>query len=86
MVQAEVDEEAVAEPINMSASFNESIGPSYEYDVSEKLNIENKPPAYIKITKTPHNGNIVVKQFGKQIVLNEGDMVHSEILKNFTYD
>lgn len=54
-------EEGVAEPINLSASFYQDIGPAYSYDVLDKAVQENKPPAYIKITKVPKYGNIVVK-------------------------
>jgi len=54
-------EEGTAEPINLSASFYQDIGPSYSYDVADKAEVEKKPPAYIKITKTPKYGSIVVK-------------------------
>ena len=70
----------------MSASFFSDIGPSYEYDIEEISKLEEKPPTYVKITKTPKNGDLVVKKMGKQVVLNEGDMVHSSILKDFVYN
>lgn len=54
-------EEGTAEPINLSASFYNDIGPSYTYDVLDKASLETRPPAYIKITKVPEYGNIVVK-------------------------
>jgi len=45
----------------LSAEFYEDIGPSYEYDVTDKIEVESNPPAYIKVTKIPKHGNIVVK-------------------------
>lgn len=48
--------------------------------------LEQQPPAYVKITKTPKNGDLVVKKMGKQVVLNEGDMVESSVLKDFVYN
>lgn len=79
-------EEGVAKPINLSASFFSDIGPAYTYDVEDKNQNENKPPAYIKITKIPKYGDLVVKKFGKQVVLNVGDIVEVKIFKDFTYD
>lgn len=40
----------------------------------------------MKITKTPKNGDLVVKKLGKQVVINEGDMVEASILKDFVYN
>lgn len=54
-------EEGVAKPIELSASFYQDIGPSYTYDITDKLVTDSKPPAYIKITKVPQNGDLVVK-------------------------
>ena len=54
-------EEGTAEPINLSASFYQDIGPSYSYTVQDKAELESVPPAYIKITKAPKYGDIVVK-------------------------
>jgi len=50
------------------------------------LKLENEPPRYIKITKLPKYGNIVVKKQGKLIVLNEGDYIEAHVFKNFIYD
>jgi len=54
-------EDGNADPINLSASFYQDIGPSYSYDINDKAELEKKPPAYIKITKVPKYGNLVVK-------------------------
>lgn len=72
--------------INLSSSFLEDNGQTYSYDVSDKLKLENKPPTYIKMTKVPKFGNIVVKKNGELIVLNEGDYVETAVFKNFIYD
>jgi hypothetical protein len=45
-----------------------------------------KPPNYVKITKTPLNGKLVVKKLGEWIVLNEGDLIETSMLKEFVYD
>jgi len=79
-------EEGADKAINLSASFFSDIGPAYTYDVEDKLRNENKPPAYIKITKTPKYGDLVVKKYGEQVVLNVGDIVETKIFKDFTYD
>lgn len=79
-------EEGVAKPINLSASFFSDIGPAYTYDVEDKLRNEEKPPAYIKITRTPKYGDLVVKKYGEQVVLNVGDIVEVAVFKEFTYD
>jgi len=48
--------------------------------------LTDQAPSYIKITRTPQNGELVVKRMGNQVVLNEGDLVESSILKNFVYN
>jgi hypothetical protein len=70
----------------LSATFFEDIGEAYEYNLGEISMLEQQPPAYVKITKTPKNGDLVVKKMGKQVVLNEGDMVESSVLKDFVYN
>jgi len=54
--------------------------------MTERAEVEKKPPAYVKITKVPKHGNLVVKQRGQQVVLTEGDLVQTSIFKNFVYD
>jgi len=49
-------------------------------------NLINKAPTYIKITRTPRNGELVVKKMGEQVVLNEGDLIETSMLKNFVYN
>ena len=63
------DKEEKAEAINLSASFvNPEKG--YEYNINDIETIERKAPAYVQITKVPQHGNLVIKKFGNQVVLN----------------
>lgn len=65
----ETVEEGKAEPIMLSTSFSTGYGKSYEYDVADLQHIVKDAPSYIKITRTPINGEIVVKKLGQNIVL-----------------
>lgn len=78
-------EDGTAEPINLSATFSSDIGPSYEYNLGEMSHLNEAPPSYIKITRTPRNGELVVKRMGKEVVLSEGDLIESSMLKEFSY-
>lgn len=82
-VQEEKEEEA--EMIQLSASFTNS-GKGYEYDVNDLKNIEDAVPTYIQITQAPKHGNLVVKKFGQDVALNQGDFIETEHFKNFTYN
>jgi hypothetical protein len=46
MIETEV-EEGVAAPINLSASFEEFTGTTYNYNVTDKVRLDNSPPASI---------------------------------------
>jgi hypothetical protein len=81
----EGDVEEKAEAIQLSASFINP-GQGYEYNVQDISKIEQQVPTYIQITQVPQHGNLVIKKFGEEVVLNQGDFVETAQFKNFTYD
>ena len=76
----ETVEDGIAAPILLSTSFSTGYGQSYDYDVHDLKHIVNSRPSYIKITKTPINGELVVKKLGQNVVLQEGDVVEASML------
>ena len=58
LIEAEV-EEGVAAPINLAASFEEATGTAYHYNVTDKLLLDNAPPAALQITELPKRGTII---------------------------
>lgn len=85
-VVEETIEEGDVQAILLSTSFSTGYGQSYDYDINDLKNIVKSPPKYIKITRTPVNGEIVVKKFGKDVVLQAGDIVDTDLMKEFLYD
>lgn len=61
LIEAEV-EEGRATPINLAASFEEATGTTYHYNVTDKLKLDNAPPAAIQITELPKKGKIIAQQ------------------------
>lgn len=60
LVSSTVEEEDT-EPVNLFASFSSSENSSYQYEMKDLDAALNKPPALVKITRVPTNGNIVIK-------------------------
>lgn len=60
-VVTETVEEAKAETIQLKATFQPSYD-TYSYQVSDLKNSVQDTPAFVKITKVPFNGNIVVQK------------------------
>jgi hypothetical protein len=79
-------EEGAAEAIMLSTSFNTGFGKSYDYNIKDLRNVVNNTPTYVKITKTPINGELIVKKLGQNVVLQAGDIVEASMLKEFIYD
>lgn len=52
----------------------------------DRLKLESAPPAYVQITRVPKHGSIIAKQWGKEVVLQKGDLVAASSFKNFVYD
>ena len=67
----DVDEEILeeAQPIQLSASFEESLNEPYHYELPDKIEADSKPPAAIKITKLPKKGSMKTKVYGKEKVI-----------------
>jgi len=47
LIEANVDIERVSNPVTLFASFEANIGPAYEYNIEDKTELENSPPAVI---------------------------------------
>lgn len=84
-VVEETIKEGTTEAIMLSASFQTGYDSSYEYNVKDLSKIVKSAPTYIKVTKTPINGELIVKKLGKDVVVQEGDIVETSMLKDFTY-
>lgn len=84
-VVEETVEEQSAETIQLKATFQSSYD-TYDYQVSDLKSSVKDTPAFVKITKVPSNGSIVVQKQGEWVVLQEGDMIESAMLKDFVYD
>lgn len=79
--------EGIAEPIKLSAAFDEPLGVNYKYNVTEKARLDNEPPASIEITELPKNGKILTKKIdGNTRELKIGDFISTEELNEFQYD
>ena len=70
----------------LTAVYKSGLDNSYRYNVDDLQDIVLGVPAYIQITKVPKNGDIVIMKFGQKVALNEGDIIHKDMLKNFIYD
>jgi hypothetical protein len=82
----ETIEEGATEAIMLSTSFNTGFGKSYDYNIKELRNIVKSKPTYVKITRTPINGELIVKKLGQNVVLQAGDIVEASMLNEFMYD
>lgn len=78
-------EEGEAEPINLSASFSSGLNMSYDYKISDLKDVVKNTPSYVKITKAPRNGQLVIKRLGQEIAVQEGDVVAANMLNEFMY-
>ena len=86
LIEQEV-EETSAEPIQLSAVFDEPLGVNYIYNVTDKAKLDNEPPAAIQITELPKNGKILTKKVeGDTRELKVGDFISTEELNEFQYD
>lgn len=56
--------EGTTEAIMLSTAFNTGFGKSYDYNIKDLKNIVKSRPSYVKITRTPINGELVVKKLG----------------------
>jgi hypothetical protein len=63
LVEDSFDEEEAA-PLQLSASFSSGYGESYQYDINDLQDVVTSRPSYVKITKTPVQGELVVKKLG----------------------
>jgi hypothetical protein len=81
----ETIEEGTAEAILLSASFSSSNGHSYNYNINDLKDIVKNKPTYVKITRTPINGELIVKKLGQNVVLQVGDVIEATMLKEFMY-
>lgn len=70
----------------MQATFKPDLETPFVYKWEDIKNVVTSPPKYVKITKTPENGKLVVKKYGKWTVLNNGDLIETSMLKEFIYD
>lgn len=52
----------------------------------DKLKLDSAPPAYVKITKLPKHGELIVNRYGSKVVLKKGDLVSAQTFKDFMYD
>jgi hypothetical protein len=62
------------------------MGEPYQYELPDKLEVDNKAPAGIKITKLPKNGTMKFIHNGEERIVMEGDVVSHEQMSSFTYD
>lgn len=85
-VVEETVEEGTAEAILLSTTFSSGYGNSYNYEMSDLRDVVRNRPSYIKITRTPINGEIVVKKLGQNVVLQAGDVIETSMLEEFLYD
>jgi hypothetical protein len=67
-VVVETVEEQSAETIQLKATFQSSYD-TYDYQVSDVKSSVKDTPAFVKITKVPSNGSIVVQKQGEWVVL-----------------
>jgi len=79
-------EQGNTSPIIMQATFKPDLETPFVYKWEDIKNVVTSPPKYVKITKTPENGKLVVKKYGKWTVLNNGDLIETSMLKEFIYD
>lgn len=76
----ETVEEGKVEAIQLSTTFSTGYGKSYDYHIADLKDIVRGKPTYIKITRTPLNGELVVKRLGQNVVLQAGDVVETSML------
>ena len=48
--------------------------------------MDDLPPAAIQITKLPTKGQIRVKEFGRERIVEVGDLIPKEIMSTIIYD
>lgn len=58
VIEGEVTDGEAA-PVMLSASFEENIGSTYNFNVEDKLKQDISPPSAIQIEKLPKNGKIL---------------------------
>jgi len=76
-----------AEPVNLSASFEQNIGTRYQFNVRDKLRQDQAPPSAIQIERLPKHGKMLVTEHdGTVRELKVGDIVSTELMANFKYD
>ena len=88
MIELDVVEDKLekAEPIMLSAKFDDSPIEPYKYQLPDKLKVDDKPPSAIKITRLPKKGTMKTKAHGKDKVLQVGDIVPAGDMDSFVYD
>lgn len=59
---------------------------AYQYELSDLKHVVKTPPSFVKITRVPRNGNLIVKKLGEWIALREGDLIETDMLNSFVYD
>ena len=85
VVEENIEEGDEAETINLKAYFQPTHD-TYNYEIADVKSVVQEPPAFVKITKVPTKGKIVVKKMGEWVVLNKGDLIESSMLEDFIYD
>jgi hypothetical protein len=88
LIQVDIEETTLkeAKPIALSAKFEESFEEPYKYILEDKIEIDKKPPAAIKITKVPKKGSMKMKTESAEKVLEVGDIVPAEEMDSYIYD
>lgn len=88
LIEVDVQETILkkAAPVTLNAVFDQTFDDGYDYTLKDLDTIVNQPPTAIQITKIPKRGSMRTKVFGKEKVLEVGDIVPAETMEDFVYD
>jgi hypothetical protein len=76
-----------AEPVQLSASFEQNTGTKYQYNIKDKVRSDKAPPSAIKIERLPKYGKMIITEHdGSTRELQVGDIVSTKLMKNFKYE